>query len=43
MAIRLGLSAKELGDPLLYSYPTNASDVSIYAIGGGAGAENIKC
>jgi glutathione reductase (NADPH) len=27
MAIRLGLSAKELGDPLLYSYPTSASDV----------------
>jgi glutathione reductase (NADPH) len=27
MAIRLGLSAKELGDPLLYSYPTNSSDV----------------
>ena len=27
MAIRLGLTAKELGDPLLYSYPTNSSDV----------------
>jgi glutathione reductase (NADPH) len=27
LAIRLGLSAKELGDPLLYSYPTNTSDV----------------
>ncbi len=27
MAIRLGLSAKDLGDPLLYTYPTNASDV----------------
>jgi glutathione reductase (NADPH) len=27
MASRLGLSAKELGDPLLYSYPTSASDV----------------
>ena len=27
MAIRLGLSAKELGDPLLYSYPTSSSDV----------------
>jgi glutathione reductase (NADPH) len=27
MAIRLGLSAKELGDPLLYSYPTSASDI----------------
>src|SRR5215210_5033935 len=31
MAIRLGLSAKELGDPLLYSYPTSASDV-VYMI-----------
>jgi glutathione reductase (NADPH) len=27
MAIRLGLTAKELGDPLLYAYPTNTSDV----------------
>jgi glutathione reductase (NADPH) len=27
MAIRLGLSAKELGDPFLYSYPTTPSDV----------------
>ena len=27
MAIRLGLTAKDLGDPLLYTYPTNASDV----------------
>jgi glutathione reductase (NADPH) len=27
MAIRLGLTAKDLQDPLLYSYPTNASDV----------------
>jgi glutathione reductase (NADPH) len=27
MAIRLGLSAKEVGDPLLYSYPTSSSDV----------------
>src|SRR5918994_1008360 len=27
MAIRLGLTAKELGDPLLYSYPTSSSDV----------------
>ena len=27
MAIRLGLTAKDLGDPLLYSYPTNSSDV----------------
>ena len=27
MAIRLGLSAKELGDPLPYSYPTSSSDV----------------
>jgi glutathione reductase (NADPH) len=26
MAIRLGLTAKELQDPLLYSYPTNSSD-----------------
>jgi glutathione reductase (NADPH) len=27
MAIRLGLTAKELEDPLLYTYPTNASDI----------------
>jgi glutathione reductase (NADPH) len=27
MAIRLGLTAKDLTDPLLYAYPTNASDV----------------
>ncbi len=27
MAIRLGVSAKELADPLLYSYPTSSSDV----------------
>ena len=27
MAIRLGLTAKDLGDPLLYTYPTNSSDV----------------
>jgi glutathione reductase (NADPH) len=27
MAIRLGLTAKDLEDPLLYSYPTNSSDV----------------
>jgi glutathione reductase (NADPH) len=27
MAIRLGLTAKELSDPLLYAYPTNTSDV----------------
>src|ERR687889_940409 len=27
MAIRLGLSAKELRDPLLYSYPTSSSDI----------------
>ncbi len=27
MAIRLGLTAKDIQDPLLYSYPTNASDV----------------
>ena len=27
LAIRLGLSAKDLKDPILYSYPTNSSDV----------------
>ena len=27
MAIRLGLTAKDLRDPLLYAYPTSASDV----------------
>ena len=27
MAIRLGLTVKELEDPLLYAYPTNASDI----------------
>jgi glutathione reductase (NADPH) len=27
MAIRLGLTSKELNDPLIYSYPTNSSDV----------------
>jgi glutathione reductase (NADPH) len=27
LAIRLGLSAKDLNDPILYSYPTNSSDV----------------
>jgi glutathione reductase (NADPH) len=27
MAIRLGLTAKDIRDPLLYAYPTNASDV----------------
>ena len=27
MAIRLGLTAKDLGEPLLYTYPTNASDI----------------
>jgi len=27
MAIRLGLTAKDLQDPLLYVYPTNASDI----------------
>ncbi len=27
MAIRLGLTAEDLRDPLLYAYPTNASDV----------------
>jgi glutathione reductase (NADPH) len=27
MAIRLGLTAKELEDPLLYTYPTHASDI----------------
>jgi glutathione reductase (NADPH) len=27
MAIRLGLTAKDLNDPLLYTYPTNSSDI----------------
>ncbi|MDQ2685461.1 MAG: NAD(P)/FAD-dependent oxidoreductase [Thermoproteota archaeon] len=27
LAIRFGLSAKDLNDPILYSYPTNSSDV----------------
>jgi glutathione reductase (NADPH) len=27
VAIRLGLSAKDLNDPLLYAYPTNSSDL----------------
>jgi glutathione reductase (NADPH) len=27
MAVRLGLTSKELNDPLLYAYPTNSSDV----------------
>ena len=27
LAIRLGLSAKDLKDPILYAYPTNSSDV----------------
>jgi hypothetical protein len=27
LAIRLGLSTKDLKDPILYSYPTNSSDV----------------
>jgi glutathione reductase (NADPH) len=27
MAIRLGLRAKDLNDPLLYTYPTNSSDI----------------
>ena len=27
LAIRLGLTAKDLRDPILYSYPTNSSDV----------------
>jgi hypothetical protein len=27
MAIRLGLTAKELEDSLLYAYPTSTSDV----------------
>ena len=27
MAIRLGLTSKDLNDPLLYAYPTNSSDV----------------
>lgn len=27
IAIRLGLSAKDLNDPILYTYPTNSSDI----------------
>jgi glutathione reductase (NADPH) len=27
MAVRLGITSKELNDPLLYAYPTNSSDV----------------
>jgi glutathione reductase (NADPH) len=27
MAIRLGLTAKDLSDPILYAYPTNSSDI----------------
>ena len=27
IAIRLGLTAKQLNDPILYSYPTNSSDI----------------
>ncbi len=27
MAIRLGLTVKDLNDPLLYTYPTNSSDI----------------
>jgi glutathione reductase (NADPH) len=27
MAIRLGLTSKNLNDPLIYAYPTNSSDV----------------
>jgi glutathione reductase (NADPH) len=27
LAIRLGLSAKDLNDPILYTYPTNTSDI----------------
>jgi glutathione reductase (NADPH) len=27
IAIRLGLTAKHLNDPILYAYPTNSSDV----------------
>jgi len=27
LAIRLGLTAKDLNDPILYSYPTNSSDI----------------
>ena len=27
MAIRLGLTAKDLNDPLLYTYPTNSSNI----------------
>ncbi len=27
IAIRLGITTKDLNDPILYSYPTNSSDV----------------
>ncbi len=27
VAIRLGLTAKDLDDPILYAYPTNSSDI----------------
>lgn len=27
LAIRLGLTAKDLNDPILYTYPTNSSDI----------------
>jgi hypothetical protein len=27
VAIRLGLTSKDLNDPILYAYPTNSSDV----------------
>jgi glutathione reductase (NADPH) len=27
IAIRLGLTTKELNDPILYTYPTNSSDI----------------
>jgi len=27
IAIRLGLTVKDLNDPILYAYPTHASDV----------------
>jgi glutathione reductase (NADPH) len=26
LAIRLGITAKDLNDPILYTYPTNSSD-----------------
>jgi glutathione reductase (NADPH) len=27
MAIRIGLTTKDLNDPILYAYPTNSSDI----------------